>query len=227
MEKKNIFLFWLPNTISLSRLFLAPWVVTAMLNGRYDLALKIYLALWFSDILDGALARTFQLNSLLGSVLDPVSDKISVLILFVGLMCVRLCPIWFIALLFTSYLIQLIGAAGIYLFHTTHFTLKMAELERVGDGLYKKISLPTSFRPLLIGKINMACQFIALFILFFMMTRGDIQTQSDLEPNYLTGYLVSYTFLGGIQLFSLLQYILLQKNALLEAFKSPHSQVLS
>ena len=66
----------LPNFITLLRLAAIPFFLLAISDGRFAIALAIFVAAGVSDGVDGYLARRFQMRSALGSYLDPVADKL-------------------------------------------------------------------------------------------------------------------------------------------------------
>ena len=76
---KTIFsgkLFTIPNLLSFLRLLLIPWFVwTYVLSG-------------ITDILDGYIARSFDMVSNLGKALDPVADKATQIVM-IGCLTVR------------------------------------------------------------------------------------------------------------------------------------------
>jgi CDP-diacylglycerol--glycerol-3-phosphate 3-phosphatidyltransferase len=67
----------LPNGLTLSRIFLVPLLVTVLLT-KYDvrIAATIFLAASMTDLLDGYLARKRGQVTTLGTLLDPVADKL-------------------------------------------------------------------------------------------------------------------------------------------------------
>lgn len=75
--KKEI--FTIPNLLSLFRLVLIPVYVAVYLNARepwqYYLAGAILAASCLTDLIDGKIARRFNMISTVGKVLDPVADK--------------------------------------------------------------------------------------------------------------------------------------------------------
>ena len=66
----------LPNSISLGRIALVPVFVLLYNSGRMWGAALVLLLCGLSDILDGAIARRFGLETELGRILDPVADKL-------------------------------------------------------------------------------------------------------------------------------------------------------
>ena len=75
--KKEI--FTIPNMLSLFRLVLIPVYVVIYLNAatamEYILAGSIHAASCLTDMIDGQIARHFNMISTVGKVLDPVADK--------------------------------------------------------------------------------------------------------------------------------------------------------
>lgn len=75
--KKEI--FTIPNLLSLFRLVLIPVYVAIYLNAQgtadYYLAAGILTVSCLTDLIDGKIARHFNMISSLGKILDPVADK--------------------------------------------------------------------------------------------------------------------------------------------------------
>ena len=65
-----------PNLLTLLRICLAPFLVSAILEDRYALSLVLFLAAGLTDALDGLLARALKQRTVLGAYLDPVADKL-------------------------------------------------------------------------------------------------------------------------------------------------------
>ena len=69
-------LWTLPNFITLLRLATLPFFLLSIAEGRFGIALILFVAAGISDGVDGYLARRFQMNSALGAYLDPIADKL-------------------------------------------------------------------------------------------------------------------------------------------------------
>lgn len=67
----------IPNLISLFRLLLIPLLVTLYWKGRTIAALIVFGVSAASDILDGQIARRFDMVTDLGKMLDPLADKLT------------------------------------------------------------------------------------------------------------------------------------------------------
>ena len=78
--------FTLPNILSFIRLFMIPlivWIYTV--KQRYILTLILVGVSAVTDVIDGKIARKYNLISEIGKVLDPVADKLTQFALIVCL----------------------------------------------------------------------------------------------------------------------------------------------
>lgn len=66
----------IPNLITLLRLAVLPVFLYAIATVRPVAALALFVVAGISDGLDGYLARTLNMKSALGAVLDPIADKL-------------------------------------------------------------------------------------------------------------------------------------------------------
>ena len=66
----------LANKISIVRIILIPFFITAVAYSRFDLALLVFIAAVISDGLDGFIARALKQKTQLGTILDPIADKL-------------------------------------------------------------------------------------------------------------------------------------------------------
>ena len=69
----------LPNALTLLRLLLIPVFVVLMANNRMMPALGVFVFASLTDILDGWIARRYQLVTDFGKLADPLADKLMVL----------------------------------------------------------------------------------------------------------------------------------------------------
>src|SRR5579863_4860493 len=81
-----------PNLLTLLRICLAPFLVTAILEGHYLFSFGLFVAAGLTDALDGLLARVLKQRSMLGHYLDPVADKLLLSTLFLVLLYKGLIP---------------------------------------------------------------------------------------------------------------------------------------
>jgi CDP-diacylglycerol--glycerol-3-phosphate 3-phosphatidyltransferase len=101
----------LPNALSLLRIFLVPFLVVVLLTPpeswpdpfggqwwqwRDIIALAIFLIATATDFLDGYLARKRGQITKLGTLLDPVADKLLTSAAFISLVEMQLAPAWMV-----------------------------------------------------------------------------------------------------------------------------------
>jgi cardiolipin synthase len=100
----------LPNAITGMRMLLVVPLVWSLRAGDYRLALGIALVAGASDAIDGRLAKGFGWKTRLGSLLDPVADKLMLIGSFVGLWLVGAAPGWLTALVIGRDVVIVSGA---------------------------------------------------------------------------------------------------------------------
>src|SRR5437870_305980 len=84
----------LPNLLTLLRIGLIPVVAYYLARGQYEVALGVFLVAALTDFADGYIARRFKLTSRLGAALDPIADKVNMLVATVMLALQELLPLW-------------------------------------------------------------------------------------------------------------------------------------
>ncbi len=75
----------LPNKITIARIILVPFFIGAVIYARMDIALLIFIAAIITDGLDGLIARATNQKTGLGTMMDPVADKLLLVSAFVCL----------------------------------------------------------------------------------------------------------------------------------------------
>ncbi|HEX3880463.1 MAG TPA: CDP-diacylglycerol--glycerol-3-phosphate 3-phosphatidyltransferase [Bryobacteraceae bacterium] len=96
----------LPNTLTIARIFFVPLLVAALVQtrdgitlGRFHvtndwLALAIFLVAALTDLMDGYLARRWRQVTTIGTLLDPIADKMLVSAALISLVQVGVLPAW-------------------------------------------------------------------------------------------------------------------------------------
>ena len=125
----------LPNIISIGRLFLVPVMVSMIASNRWTGAFLVFLIAGISDAVDGWLAKTFDLRTELGAILDPLADKALLVSVYIALAIVGEIPAT-LAILVVSRDVMIVGAVMISWL----------------------LAMPVEIRPLLVSKANTAAQ---------------------------------------------------------------------
>ncbi len=104
----------LPNFLTLLRMAIVPFFVLAVFAHEFTLAVWIFVISGFTDVLDGWIARTFDLESRIGALLDPLADKILLTAAYISLAVPHgqavVIPLWLAILtLFRDFVIMLMA----------------------------------------------------------------------------------------------------------------------
>lgn len=90
----------IPNMISVLRLLGVPLFLWLVLGPQADLwALGVLAAAGLSDWLDGKIARAWNQTSRLGTLLDPMADRLYIFAALLGLVVRDIIPWWLMAIL--------------------------------------------------------------------------------------------------------------------------------
>ena len=131
---------------------LIPVFVSLLFYQRFIIALAIFVLAGLTDGLDGLLARRFDQRSQLGTILDPIADKLMLVTAFIVLSMRSVfpqpipshlpVPFWVTVAVISRDVFIIVGAAAINI--VTGFR---------------------GFRPSLLGKVNTTVQIIAIGII--------------------------------------------------------------
>ena len=84
----------IPNLISILRILLVIPVIAALREHQFGLAMVLFAIAGISDALDGFLAKHYHWESRLGSILDPLADKLLLVASFATLTWLGFLPSW-------------------------------------------------------------------------------------------------------------------------------------
>ena len=127
----------LPNTITIGRILLVPFIIWLIISGQFLAAFAAFLIAGASDAADGYIAKHYGQVTDLGAHLDPIADKALLVSIYLALGLLHYLPAWLVILV-ASRDVLIIGAVL---------------LARVLDR-------PVVVAPLMISKINTAGQIL-------------------------------------------------------------------
>ena len=92
---------WLspPNLLTYLRIVLTPVVAIAILQGRHRSALALVVFAGLTDGADGFLARHFAWQTRIGGYLDPIADKLMLVVVYGALTAAGYAPVWLFLLI--------------------------------------------------------------------------------------------------------------------------------
>ena len=174
-----------PNLLTVFRMVLIPVFVTLLFYQKFELALAVFVVAGVTDGLDGLLARRFDQQSQLGTILDPIADKLMMVSAFIVLSMRSVfpqpipshlpVPFWVTVAVISRDVFIIVGAAAINIM--TGFR---------------------GFRPSWLGKLNTTVQIVAITAIMFAAS----------VPRYTGYYLPTvYAAVFGLSVFSGLHYV--------------------
>ena len=81
--------YYVINGITLYRIVAAPFLLMLLFTGHYAIFKWLLLLSFFTDFIDGYLARKFMVASVFGTRLDSIGDDLTVLAAMVGLVVIK------------------------------------------------------------------------------------------------------------------------------------------
>ena len=105
---------YVPNSLTISRFLLIPFIVVSALSGNYTMTIAFLTVSGITDILDGAIARKFNLISNFGKLVDPVADKTTQIAVLATLVIKNIIPLWILLIVISKEFIMVSGASFLY-----------------------------------------------------------------------------------------------------------------
>lgn len=87
-------IYTLPNILTLTRLLAAPIIGYLVLHDCHAWAFGLFAYAGITDLVDGYIARRWNLQTVVGTVIDPMADKTLMTILTVCLAVKGALPVW-------------------------------------------------------------------------------------------------------------------------------------
>ena len=89
----------IPNILTISRLFLAIPLIIFLEINKLNLVFTLIIIGGITDYFDGYFARKLNLKTKFGAIIDPLTDKIFLLIPLLWLCKMEIIPFWSIAII--------------------------------------------------------------------------------------------------------------------------------
>lgn len=175
-------IFTIPNLLTLLRMGLIPLFIITLVNGEPRKALLVFVVAGVTDALDGFIARFWKQQSLVGSFLDPLADKLLLMSAYVVLSIPSVShgapiPLWVTVLVITRDVLLVTVALVVF----------------VAVGVRR-------FPPTILSKINTVFQVVAIVLVLLAGTLPEVRLLELASETCL--YLVA-----GLTLASGLDYV--------------------
>lgn len=174
-------MIFIPNLLTLARIGLVPWLVVLLQEQQYGWSLAVFLVAGVTDGLDGYIAKKFNAQTYLGSILDPLADKILLVTSYIMLSVSGLIPFWLMVVVVFRDLVIVGGNLLLTLFFSS-----------------------MEMRPLFISKLN-TCMQILYIVLVLAALSWQIEYQAILHiigivvavTSVLSG--LAYVYIGSVK----------------------------
>jgi len=103
-----------PNILTLIRLVLIAPIVITIAQEQFIIAFIFLVLSGITDVLDGTIARKFNLITDLGKLLDPFADKATQVAILVTLSIKGIIPFWILAIVVIKEFAMISGASFLY-----------------------------------------------------------------------------------------------------------------
>jgi cardiolipin synthase len=165
----------IPNFLTLLRIVLVPVLVIFLINKEFLKALILFTGLGLTDALDGFLARILKQQTVLGSYLDPIADKVLITTCFLALAILKVIPGWLAVVVISRDVIILLGIS-----------------------ILSIMNVSFEIKPLFVSKVTTTLQIASVFLAltFKALPCPYIDGAWLLLPYWLT---VFFTILSGYQ----------------------------
>lgn len=109
----------IPNLLTIGRFFLIPVFVAVFYSSREDsllLAMLVFLAAGATDLLDGYIARRYDMITEIGTLLDPLADKLMLITVMICMALENFFPFWIVIIIVIKETVMIGG--GVYLYYS-------------------------------------------------------------------------------------------------------------
>ena len=143
----------IPNILTFTRIFSTPFIGYYIVTGNTKVALLIFVYSCVTDFIDGYIARKFKLQSVLGSIIDPLADKFLMTTCILSLAYINSIPILVASLI--------VGRDVMLSFMSFYYRYQSLVPPRTVGKFLNLAGNPTiSVHPNLLGKVNTALQMV-------------------------------------------------------------------
>lgn len=104
----------IPNALTIVRFLLIPFILFYIFTGNYILAFIFFTISGITDVVDGFIARKFNLISNFGKLMDPLADKLTQIATLTSLVIIDIIPIWILIIVLAKEFIMIVGASFLY-----------------------------------------------------------------------------------------------------------------
>lgn len=159
LNKEKCKLKNIPNFLTLFRLLLIPIMLYYLFTDNLKIALIIYVLASTTDVVDGFVARKFNMITNLGKILDPLADKLLQFAALIGLCYSKIIPLWVLIVFFFKEILMGIGC----------FKLMLKDNVIVQAKWFGKLSTCTFFLAIIVSMLSRYFNILASYAVALMV----------------------------------------------------------
>ena len=180
----------IPNILTILRFIFIPIILYFIFIGNYILGIVFFTISGITDVLDGFIARKFNLISNFGKLMDPLADKLTQISVLASLVAVDIIPFWILVIVILKELLMVIGASFLHGKDVVVYSKWYGKLATVLFYLAIVISLITkqfsltgfwTNFDLIIYCIALACTIFSLIMYVKCLYQGGFIDKNDLK----------------------------------------------
>ena len=162
---------YIRNSLTILRFILIPVILYFIFTGNYLLGFIFFTLSGITDILDGTIARKFNLISNFGKLMDPLADKLTQISVLASLVIKDIIPLWILIIVVLKEFIMIIGASFLYGKDVVVYSKWFGKLTTVLFYIAIVFSLITKQFNItgFLGNLDMILYCIALFATIFSL----------------------------------------------------------
>lgn len=103
-----------PNILTMLRFIFIPFIVLSLYYNNFILAFALLTLSALTDVLDGFIARKFNLVTDFGKLMDPLADKATQLTILITLALKHTIPFWILCIIALKEFLMIAGASFLY-----------------------------------------------------------------------------------------------------------------
>lgn len=104
----------IPNLLTIARFLLIPIIILFAVQDNYIMAIVFLTISGLTDILDGFIARKYNLITDFGKLIDPLADKLTQVSILTVLVIKDIIPFWILAIVLLKEFLMVSGASFLY-----------------------------------------------------------------------------------------------------------------
>lgn len=161
---------FVPNILTVIRLCLIPVFAVLFFSdmpNAQGYALLVFILAGITDVLDGQIARRYNLVSVIGTVLDPLADKLMLLTALICLALVGIVPVWALVIVYLKELFMILMGSLLY-FRREKFVIPANHFGKTATvvfsfAVFLLILLPNHWLSFSVLLLAIVLKFVALF----------------------------------------------------------------